>query len=194
MQIPSYENVCFEFVSFEIFSLIAINTKQERKASEIIILTPSFLLLLLLLFLLLLLLLPLLLVLLPLHHLHLLFVFFLHALQKKTPMHMLTNFDRNFKLKLRSVLFKETTFSLLFDVHCKCSFPIFPFCLQELEDPKGSLNENDLIPLNEYRRNKLMRLSEMRRNKANRFDDDLEENWWILDVLYKFEKAICIAG
>lgn len=51
---------------------------------------------------------------------HLLFVFFLHALQKKKPMHMLTNFDRNFKLKLRSVLFKETTFSLLFDVR----FPI----------------------------------------------------------------------
>lgn len=50
------------------------------------------------------------------------------------------------------------------------------FCLQELDDPKVSLTENDLVPLNEYRRNKLMRLSEMIRNKRNRFDDNLEEN------------------
>jgi len=78
-------------------------------------------------------------------------------------------------LKLLSLSFKETIFFLLFDVHCECSF-FHKFRFQELEDPKASLNENDLIPLNEYRRNKLMRLSEMLRNKRNTFDDDLEEN------------------
>lgn len=53
---------------------------------------------------------------------------------------------------------------------------LFQFCLQEVEDPKPSLPENDMIPLNEYRRNKLMRLSEILQNKRNRFDDGLEEN------------------
>ena len=91
-------------------------------------------------------------------------------------MYMLTNFDRNFKLKLRSSLFKEAIFFLLLNVvHCKCSF-FHKFRLQELEDPKTSLTEDDPIPLNEYRRNKLMRSSEMLRNKRHRFDDDLEEN------------------
>ena len=148
MQIPSSENVCSELNPFEIFSLIAtILTKQEQKESEIISTTSFFF--------------------------FFFFFSFLHALQKKL-MHkrMLTNSETNFKLKLRSLLFKETIFSLL-DVHCKCSFLLF---LQELEDPKASLTENDPIPLNEYRRNKLMRLSEMLRNKRNRFDDDLEEN------------------
>lgn len=55
-------------------------------------------------------------------------------------------------------------------------FSLFFICLQELEDPKASPTENDLIPLKEYRRNKLMRLSEMLRNKRNRFDDSIEEN------------------
>lgn len=71
-----------------------------------------------------------------------------------------TNFDMNFKLKLR-MLFVNA---------------LFQFCLQEVEDPKPSLPENDMIPLNEYRRNKLMRLSEILQNKRNRFDDGLEEN------------------
>ena len=70
---------------------------------------------------------------------------------------------------------------------------LFQFCLHEVEDPKPSLPENDLIPLNEYRRNKLMRLSEILRNKRNRFDDDLEENWWFMYTMDKFEKNLCEA-
>ncbi|KAL9971326.1 hypothetical protein ACROYT_G023837 [Oculina patagonica] len=56
---------------------------------------------------------------------------------------------------------------------------IFTTCKrEELEDPKASLPEGDLVPLNEYRRNKLMRLSDMLRNKRNRLElnDDVEEN------------------
>lgn len=71
---------------------------------------------------------------------------------------------------------------------------LFQFCLQEVEDPKPSLPENDMIPLNEYRRNKLMRLSEILQNKRNRFDDGLEENSWFMHTLDKFEKNLCEAG
>ena len=46
----------------------------------------------------------------------------------------------------------------------------------KLEDLKASLAENDLIPLNEYRRNKLISFSEMPRNQRDRFDDSLEES------------------
>ena len=69
-----------------------------------------------------------------------------------------------------------------------------PDCLQEFEDPKTPLTQKDPIPLNEYRRNKLMRLSEMLRNKRSPFEDDLEENWWILDAFDKFKTTMCIAG
>ena len=90
-------------------------------------------------------------------------------------MNLLTNFDRNIKLKVRSLLPKEAIFFLLLNVQRECSF-FHSFFLQELEDPKTSLTEKVPIPLNEYRRNKLMRLSEMLGNKRSKFENDLEES------------------
>ena len=135
MQTPSSVKVCFELNSFEIFSLIAnILTKQEQKASKIIISTTSFFFFFFFFF---------------FSFLHALQKKLMHMLTiltlcaiinwKLTEVsveicftnlellsfslkYMLTNFERNFKLKLRSLLFKETVFFLLLDVHCKCSF------------------------------------------------------------------------
>ena len=74
------------------------------------------------------------------------------------------------------------TFGLSFFHRYKISFlniacfSLFFISLQELENPKASLTENDLIPLNKFKRNKLMLFSEMPRNQRNTLDDSLEEN------------------
>ena len=101
--------------------------------------------------------------------------------KKKIIMHMLT-LTEILSGKFEVYYSKKQSSSCYWMIIVNVPFPLT--CLQDLEDPKTSLTENDPIPLNEYRRNKLTRLSEMLRNKRDRFDEDLEGNWWIPGDLY----------
>ena len=76
----------------------------------------------------------------------------------------------------------KTELSLHIDLFSPYNFYLLFFFKGKQDSPRSFLPENDVVPLNEYRRNRLMRLSEMLRDKWNRFEDAMEEKrttvWW----------------